>query len=325
MDAQKAYTYRDFLTECENYNHSKEHYEIMKESAELMLMEQFQNAQLFNQRNNVEFTEGYLMESVNEEFIVENAKEIKDKAVALIKKIGSAIVRTFQRFWKWIRDLFAKVFKRQQQVETISKDDFKEMSDEELAQFKKEIKNSKSKKGFAKLVTPLKNVYATIFKRSKFDDEFADEFLEVITVDDFKTVTEAAYLYKLAGKKIESFKGKDENAVSVDVLKRAYEDINGAIRSAHGVKSVNQMIKNAMGKNIDIPLDEKVVDLPEIGIKVDLMKAIEECDSEYVRELTALQETLNVVIPATSKFYTEMYEAIDSVYAIIEKHSKRRK
>ena len=316
MNTQNAYTYRDFLNECENYQYSKEYYEIMKESAELMLMEQFHNAQVFSKHNTETFSEGYLMESVNEEYIAENANEIGTKALNIIKKIGSSIINLFKKFFKWIQGLFNKVFKKQSEVEAMNKENFATMSEEEKANFKEEIKESR--KYFKKFLTPIKNVYATIFKRVDINDVF-DEF---DASDEFE---EAAYGYKLAGKKLESFKAKDDNVVSVDVLKKAYLDINDAIGSAHGVKSVNQMIKNAMGKIINIPLDKKVVDMPEIGIKIDLMKAADQHDSEYVRELTELQETLNVVIPATSKFYAEMYEAIDNVYAIIAKHSKRRK
>ena len=322
MNTQNAYTYRDFLNECENYNHSKEHYEIMKESAELMLMEQFHNAQVFSKHNTETFSEGYLMESVNEEYIAENAKEISAKAMNLIKKIGSSIINQFKRFFKWIQGLFNKVFKKQSEVEAMNKENFATMSEEEKAKFKEGIKESR--KHFKKFLTPNKNVYATIFKRANMVDVIAemDLFDDESFDDEFE---ESAYGYKLAGKKLESFKAKDDNVVSIDVIKKAYLDINDAIGSAHGVKSVNQMIKNAMGKTINIPLDEKVVDMPEIGIKIDLMKAVDQHDSEYVHELTELQETLNVVIPATSKFYAEMYEAIDNVYAIIAKHSKRRK
>ena len=66
-------TFRDLMTECLMYNHSAEHFDLMKECSELTLTCKFIEDQQFMAENAAEinsgivtFTEGYLQESYDE-------------------------------------------------------------------------------------------------------------------------------------------------------------------------------------------------------------------------------------------------------------------
>lgn len=94
-------TLRDFLNECKTYQYSSEYYNLMKEAAEVVLMERFVENQKFAKANNEAFTEGYLMESVSDDQIqqiTESIKEKNEKLGATIKNSIAKIVNGFKVF-----------------------------------------------------------------------------------------------------------------------------------------------------------------------------------------------------------------------------------
>lgn len=98
----KERTFKDFIAECENYEHSKEHYEIMKEAAEIMLLEQFISDQAFVKENTeTTFSEGYLMESVSEEQLKNYNESLGAKIKGAVGKILGGIGKIFRTIAKF--------------------------------------------------------------------------------------------------------------------------------------------------------------------------------------------------------------------------------
>lgn len=103
-------TFKDFITECENYPHSKEHFDLMKESSELCLTEQFLMDQEFMVTNSaifegVELPEGYLHESVDESTIDVMMEKFDVKKAVFNSKIYQGLVRIL----KALKNFFMKI------------------------------------------------------------------------------------------------------------------------------------------------------------------------------------------------------------------------
>ncbi len=295
---EKACTYRDFLIECENYNHSKEHYEIMKESAELMLMEQFVENQEFAKENTIEFTEGYLMEAADADSVNAASEAIDKKGQGLVKKIFSKIATVFKRFAAWIKKLFEKI----------------------ASKFKK--------------------------KRDTITDEEINELCATFTEVVRKWADDGIYILDKKGNTIVPSDKDKVNNYLLNILKSekmyvkgvknvvSYQSIvdicNKAIRykRAEAFDEANKQLKNEIGKPFEIDLNGKLnlsslesllEDFKEnqydeeIKKLYDVRSAMEEVYNEIIQKMTALQETLNVVIPATSKFYAEIADGISKI------------
>lgn len=331
MSTQKAYTYRDFLTECENYKHSNECYETMKEAAEIVLMEQFIIDQRFNAKNKETFTEGYLMESVSDEYIAEAEENLFKKAGALCKKIANGIVKAVTNFFKWLKNSVTKLFKKKEvkvEANKMSEEERKELASEVA----KVIEENKKTKKELKIVTKAKDVYAGILAKlgvnkndidvftgdldtefNSADFDFDDEFEEAVGVT-FKN-------------KVFCIKAQAKDAVSAEVLAKALGNLCGIKDlSYHTIKSINGSLKNAMGKVIKIDLADDYTDLANWNDTPDFAEAIinanEGLPSKFVEELQNLQATLNVVIPATSKLYAEVYGYTNDIYSVFLKFNK---
>lgn len=331
MSTQRAYTYRDFLTECENYKHSNECYETMKEAAEIVLMEQFIIDQRFNARNKETFTEGYLMESVSDEYIAEAEENLFKKAGALCKKIVNGIVKAVTNFFKWLKNSVAKLFKKKEvkvEANKMSEEERKELASEIV----KVIEENQKKKKDLKIVTKAKDIYAGILAKlgvnkddidvftGDLDTEFnsvgfdgEDEFDEAVGVT-FKN-------------KVFCIKAQAKDAVSAEVLAKALDNLCGIKDvSFHTIKSINGSLKNAMGKVIKIDLADDYTDLANWNDVPNFAEAIvnanEDLPSKFVEELQNLQATLNVVIPATSKLYAEVYGYTNDIYSVFLKFNK---
>ena len=111
-------TIREFILECENYEHSKEHYQLLKEASELDLLNQFISDQeyMLEHRESLfaadsPFTESYFTEKIDKEKIddlkekaVEKAGNIKKTIIGIFKKIITALKGFFGRFMDKMKD-----------------------------------------------------------------------------------------------------------------------------------------------------------------------------------------------------------------------------
>ena len=94
---QKTQTIRDFITECECYEYSQEHYDLMKEAYEIDLMERYianqafvlENADMINTEEGYTFTEGMFVESssIDANQTVALMEATEEKKQGFVKKI----------------------------------------------------------------------------------------------------------------------------------------------------------------------------------------------------------------------------------------------
>lgn len=107
-----AQTFNDFVAECATYEHSREHYDLLKECSEITLMEKYIEDQQFIENvaeltinESVTFTESYFAEAASEEqkeavkTSVEKKKaNVWTKIMNGIKKVINAIISFFKKF-----------------------------------------------------------------------------------------------------------------------------------------------------------------------------------------------------------------------------------
>ena len=106
-----AQTFNDFIKECELYEHSKEHYDIMKECSELKLMGMYLSNQRYVKENADDFAGFTLTENFFESAANDDAIKQLTEAFDLKKnKIIKFIVDKFNALKKKILTLFAKLF-----------------------------------------------------------------------------------------------------------------------------------------------------------------------------------------------------------------------
>lgn len=148
-----AQTFKDFIMECELYEHSREKFELMKECSELALTEKYLNDQLFmaenaelinSRRDNLE--EGFFQESVGDstfeiitEKYFEKEKGIKGKILRGIEKI----VKVFGNFLRKIANKFDDITSKGQSVRNrLAK---AKLTDDHISNIQKLVDNTKSK------------------------------------------------------------------------------------------------------------------------------------------------------------------------------------
>ena len=100
-----AKTYGEFILECQNFEHSKEHYELTKECYELSLMNQYIESQQFMAENMADIREEY--QEFDESFFVESVSN--DNLEAMMEAADKKSKNIFQKIWKGIKELFKKI------------------------------------------------------------------------------------------------------------------------------------------------------------------------------------------------------------------------
>lgn len=110
-----AKTYAELILECQNYDYSKENYELTKECCELQLMSQYIESQQFMVENMAEireefteFDESYFIESATDEDVTTMTETVDKKSKNLFKKIWKG----FKSICKKIAGFFTKLFNR---------------------------------------------------------------------------------------------------------------------------------------------------------------------------------------------------------------------
>ena len=117
-----AQTFRDFMIECELYQHSQECFDLMKEAAELDLGQSYIISQQFLAENaaimesqGIVFTEGYFMEAEGNEKVKERWASFKSKAGNWFERIRQGLVNFIKKviaFFVKIRNRFDDVDKK---------------------------------------------------------------------------------------------------------------------------------------------------------------------------------------------------------------------
>lgn len=118
-----AKTFSEFAYECINYGHSQENYDIMKESAELSLMNQYIENQQFNAENSamLESYEGFFTESTSENNIQILTESFAEKAKSLGKKIANGFKKLLDTVIKFFKNIVAKLTNNENGVKDLFK------------------------------------------------------------------------------------------------------------------------------------------------------------------------------------------------------------
>lgn len=105
-------TFRDLMTECLMYNHSAEHFDLMKECSELTLTCKFIEDQQFMAENAAEinsgivtFTEGYLQESYDESTLEVLVEKAASKGFGIKQKIYNGFMKICKSFMSFLRKI----------------------------------------------------------------------------------------------------------------------------------------------------------------------------------------------------------------------------
>lgn len=100
----------EFIRECENFQYSKEYFDLYKEATELDVMNTWLECQEFKAAHveDENFNESYFVESPAQEKVEEKKKETDEKEEGFFKSIWSKIKSLFSRFWNWVKSFFTK-------------------------------------------------------------------------------------------------------------------------------------------------------------------------------------------------------------------------
>lgn len=148
-----AKTFKDFMLECEMYPHSKENYDLMKECAELGIMEKYLEDQKFYQEHKEQLTAGdiAITESYFAEAVDENTMEaFTEKYKAASNSISGKIKNGLKRILKTFANLFAKIGNKFDETTSAGQNVLKKLNgmkltDEQVADIKKIVDNAKGK------------------------------------------------------------------------------------------------------------------------------------------------------------------------------------
>lgn len=122
-----AQTFNDFVAECVNYGHSKEHYELVKECSELELCKQYLADQIFIKENvaamttNINFTESYFAEAVSDDQIQMITESAKDKGKKIWETITKGFKKAIENVIKFFKSLTARLTKTSMETAAVEK------------------------------------------------------------------------------------------------------------------------------------------------------------------------------------------------------------
>ena len=126
-------TFADFIYECENYEHSAEYSDILKESSELALMERYLDNQEFMACHPISesVSEGYFAEAADEDKIQQIMEAAEAKKNSIWTKAKNAVIRA----WKVVVNFFKKLFRVYDKMTAESKEVAKKILSNEICSF----------------------------------------------------------------------------------------------------------------------------------------------------------------------------------------------
>ena len=130
-------TFADFIYECENYEHSAEYSDILKESSELALMERYLDNQEFMACHPISesVSEGYFAEAADEDKIQQIMEAAEAKKNSIWTKAKNAVIRA----WKVVVNFFKKLFRVYDKMTADSKEVAKKILSNEITLEKSDI------------------------------------------------------------------------------------------------------------------------------------------------------------------------------------------
>lgn len=146
-------TFRDLITECIMFEHSAEHFNLVKECSELDLTCTFIADQKFMMENSpiitsgaIAFTEGYLHESYDESTL----EVLVEKAAGKAKGIKEKIYNGLKKIWKGFLSFLRKITKHFDKLTVDGQHCVKKLkeltiTDEDIQQIRNIVNDAKSK------------------------------------------------------------------------------------------------------------------------------------------------------------------------------------
>jgi len=148
-----AKTYGELILEYENFAHSKEHFEMMKECYEIELMTQYAESQQFMVENMAEireqyteFDESYFIEATDEETAKDVASAAASKKEGFLKKAWNKIMEALRNVGRFFVRIFENLRRRAANLDKFE------------AKYKGKIK-SIDEMGEEKLASAIKNAW----------------------------------------------------------------------------------------------------------------------------------------------------------------------
>jgi len=299
-------TIQEVLTSYELYPHSKEHYDLLKEEAELALMEKYIEDQTFIMENSEAIKavdlvfESASMDSLN---LVKEAAE--EKSANLFTKIWNGIKKAISFVIKAFKKLFAKIFKSDKQILNFCTNH--EFTQEELIKI---LKVNDSITGFHGMV---------VYNRNNANISVADG----INLSNSEKGICSSFINFAIGNVVQfNVKGSDlPNAISIDRFISSIANVQSFVdksSAAQLVKDINRAIADNESIPVDIfndkaELSEKIRGLEEI---LKLMESEEETIKKSVN-LMAAYKAVQLVIPDTVKFYNGLILLHDKICTTI--------
>jgi len=302
-------TIQDVLNECTSWEHSKEHYELMRECSELKLMEQYIADQQYMIESAADETfkafqeSGMFMEAATADRIKAITEEAEVKKASIWKRIGSGFAKLFNAIASFFKGLFAKITKADEKLVAFCKDH--QFTDDEKDVLKK-IFDEGVANGYT--LTANANVNANA---GDINNILAFVVGQVVKVDVTKsTVPNAVELEKFLNV-WDTVEDKDS------FTDRDLTTLNKGMQSCF---TANDNITIAMfsGKN------KNDADIQKLEAIKAAVSAIVD-DPEFKVEASAagpVYEKLNQLVPDTIKFYTSLKKANDALRAKIKEFMK---
>lgn len=301
-------TIQDVLNDCQSWDHSKEHFDLMKECSELRLMEQY----LADQQYMLEMANDEVFKSFKESgMFAESASEDKLKAYreqADMKKQGiiSKIIAGLKKLWNTIISFFKGLWKK------ITKADEKFVSfcqtHEFTAEEQVEIKRVASDSILSDCIISAKGkINANVDDRTDFLLNFA------------------------CGKPVAfTPKGNDlENAISIDKLINIWDSNAGDELDEKSASAIQKALKAAQGVRIVVNIfaDEKnnaknIERLDSIKAAID-DASFEEEFADSTSGMADLYGDMMKYVAGTIKFYNAIKALNDGLRAKITTMMKK--
>jgi hypothetical protein len=302
-------TVKEFLLEYENYDHSKEHYDLMKECAELSLLNQYISNQEFMAENaeqlfseDSSFNESYFCEKVD----ADTLKQLKEKASNKAGKIWGVIVAGVKKIIRAVVNFIPKLLDK---LKRFSEDQKK------ISEYLKKNKITKAQwEKFTKSVDEFKEGYNTF---SNFDvpaeKRYSVKFEEDVP-DNFKDYSR--YLYFLLETShinvnvndidINDIKVKDENDRSSKIL-----DLDDALTLAAFLTKTEKISDKELKKQ-QKKMETMLNGVAKHGLKLYVNKQeIEDLQKIAISVRDSLDEIdLSDINPELTKEFNDIYKVI---------------
>lgn len=261
-------TVKDLITECLMFEHSAEHFNLVKECSELELTTTFINDQKFMMENSpiitsgaIAFTEGYLHESYDEGAL----EVLVEKAAGKAGSIKEKIYNGCKKIWKGFLSFLRKITKHFDKLTVDGQHCVKKLkemtiTDEDIQQIRNIVNAAKSKEGAFPVRANQPYLSKVVFGKYKSADRSVTELRNDLAaaLSDTKVVADCTQvgLALSAEEIIDVSAAIGMNAKSINFAK-----IKGLLTTIAKSSAIN--LKNGIEITVDTNMINKQADMLE--------------------------------------------------------------